>query len=97
MLNDGAGDFTEHWQMTAENVDFGGVALGDYDEDGDLDAFVTNGLRSGDYPSLVLTNDGTGRFTDSGQRLGPTNGASLGVGDLSGGGHLDVFISILSG
>ena len=92
-LNDGAGILSEYWHMPDVNVLHGGVALADFDDDGDLDAFVTNGLRSPDYPTLVLLNDGAGSFTDSGQRLSATNGASLGTGDLNGDGHIDVFIS----
>ncbi|MDP6586175.1 MAG: FG-GAP-like repeat-containing protein, partial [Anaerolineales bacterium] len=43
------------------------VSLGDVDDDGDLDAFVTNQLRQG---NKVYINDGNGTFTDSGQSLG---------------------------
>jgi hypothetical protein len=47
----------------------------------------------GSYPTLLLWNDGNGRFTDSGQRLNKTMGAELGVGDLDADGDLDVFVS----
>jgi len=72
----------------------GGVALADFDGDGDLDALVMNGLRrTGSYPSLLLWNDGSGQFTDSGQRLNETLGAEAAVGDLDGDGDLDVFVT----
>jgi hypothetical protein len=39
-----------------------------------------------------MMNDGTGRFSDSGQRLTTTNWASFGLGDLNRDGHLDVYV-----
>jgi Tol biopolymer transport system component len=92
LLNDGTGGFSDHWQMANDNVLYGGVALGDLDGDGDTDALVTNGEQSGSHPTILLMNDGTGRFSDSGQRLPPTYWASIGLGDLNGDSHLDAFI-----
>jgi hypothetical protein len=66
-----------------------GVALGDLDGDGDLDAFVANC-----GPSFVWLNDGTGKFTDSGQRLGPEYcSVDVALGDLDGDGDLDAFLA----
>lgn len=56
------------------------VALGDLDEDGDIDAFITKQDSVLGQPNEVWLNDGTGVFSDSGQRLG-TDGYSA---------HLDV-------
>ena len=69
------------------------MGIGDLDGDGDLDVFIANGDRTGTYPSSVWLNDGTGRFTDSGQRLGSTFFGWPVLGDLTGDGSLDVFIS----
>ena len=60
------------------------VALGDVDGDGDLDAVVAN-LDAG---AIVWLNDGTGHFTDFGQRL--AIGAYLALADLDGDGALDI-------
>jgi hypothetical protein len=96
LLNDGRGQFGERWQMpdSAETLR-GGVALGDLDGDGDLDAVVANGVQSTTYPTRVFLNDGTGCFADSGQGLGLTKSAWLGLGDLNGDGHADLYISNL--
>jgi Tol biopolymer transport system component len=94
MLNDGTGQFTEYWQMEDSQATVGDIALADFDADGDLDALIANGFRdTGSFPSRYLWNDGNGQFTDSGQTLFETLGASLAVGDLDLDGDLDVFIA----
>jgi len=93
-LNDGIGQFTPGWQMEDAQSTVGGIALADFDSDGDLDALVTNGFRdTGSFPSRLFLNDGTGQFIDSGQTLNPTIGSDLAVGDLDLDGDLDVFVA----
>jgi hypothetical protein len=65
-----------------------GVALGDLDGDGDLDAFVANYGE----PNKVYFNDGLGIFSDAGQSLGLDNSYDVGLGDLDGDGDLDAFV-----
>ncbi len=94
--NDGRGHFTDSGQRLG-NWATAAVALGDLDDDGDLDAFEVNlGGRSESIDSVsgdvVWLNDGTGRFTDSGQRLGQSDGSAVALGDLDGDGDLDAFI-----
>jgi WD40 repeat protein len=93
-LNNGSGSFQEGWQMKDEDTTIGAVALADFDQDGDLDALVTNGHRTtGYFPSRLLWNKGDGTFIDSQQQLNDTSGAELAVGDLDLDGDLDVVVS----
>jgi len=62
------------------------VALGDVDGDGDLDAVAANF----DAGAIVWLNDGTGQFTDSGQRL--ARGVYVALADFDGDGALDVLL-----
>ena len=66
-----------------------GVALGDLDDDGDLDAFVTN---FGESNNLWI-NNGSGIFTYSGRDFGNWNSMGVALGDLDNDGDLDAFVT----
>jgi hypothetical protein len=75
-LNDGRGNFrkaTGH--LPAMNISGSRVAPHDFDADGDVDLFVGGRVvpwRYGlDPTSVLLENDGRGRFTDVTQRVAP--------------------------
>ncbi|KPL05634.1 hypothetical protein AMJ85_11505 [candidate division BRC1 bacterium SM23_51] len=71
-----------------------GVALGDLDSDGDLDAFVANY----DGADKVWLNDGHGAFNDSGQALGGGSPSGfVALGDVDGDGDLDAIVTIYNG
>ncbi|MEZ6097863.1 MAG: FG-GAP-like repeat-containing protein [Pirellulaceae bacterium] len=66
------------------------VGLGDFDGDGDLDAFFTGGTGVG---SSVWLNDGSGLFHDSGWRTGVTeNQVFVAIGDVDGDNDLDAYV-----
>ncbi|MFV1872618.1 MAG: FG-GAP repeat domain-containing protein [Oleiphilus sp.] len=82
-LNNGSGTLI-YQQALSDAED---IALGDLDNDGDLDAFLA---RSGNQADEVWFNNGQGVFTLSGQALGADNSMNTAMADLDGDGDLDV-------
>src|SRR5687768_967263 len=74
-LNDGRGQFRKSDGLPVEGSSGSRVVTGDYDGDGDLDVFVGGRVvpwRYGADPqSILLRNDGRGRFTDVTAELAP--------------------------
>ncbi|MDP6058534.1 MAG: FG-GAP-like repeat-containing protein, partial [Pirellulaceae bacterium] len=81
--------FVNNGQILGDNLSEG-MALGDLDGDGDLDAFVANFFSEG---NRVWMNDGAGTFTDSGQILGNHDSNNVELGDLDGDGDLDAIVA----
>lgn len=95
-FNNGNGVFTDSGQELGDTSRrAAGVALGDLDGDGDLDAFVGYGGLSATGLDIdrVFFNDGTGVFIDSGQSLGDLECWGLDLGDLDGDGDLDAVVA----
>ena len=91
-LNRGDGHFEDVTAGSgAEARGYGmGVAAGDYDDDGDVDLYVTN-LG----PDVLLRNDGTGHFEDVTESAGlghPAWGCSVAFLDYDRDGDLDLFV-----
>ena len=66
------------------------VELADLDDDGDLDAVISN-LSSDQLPapSRVWLNDGSGNFSDSGQELGTAGALDVELSDIDADGDTD--------
>ncbi len=87
-LNDGDAFFTDATSSNMPNIADKtlSLALVDIDKDGDLDLVV--GEENG--PALVLKNNGSGRFSDSGQRLGSKSTYAIAAGDIDGDRDIDL-------
>jgi hypothetical protein len=75
-----------------------GASLGDLDGDGDLDAFVANGVQDCSGNTVWLNQGGIqggemGIYADSDLRLGQACSIDTALGDLDGDGDLDVFVA----
>ena len=85
----------------------GGVAVFDYDNDGDLDIFFTNGAdirslkkTSPKYSNRLLANDGKGNFTDVTEKAGLAGigyDTGVAVADYDNDGYKDIFVGGVHG
>ena len=82
----------------------GGVALFDYDNDGDLDIYFVNSLTvdlvksKGKTKSELYRNEGDGKFTDVSAKAGVTDigwGMGVAIGDYNNDGFEDIFVTCL--
>jgi hypothetical protein len=96
-LNDGSGTFIDSGQTPSSCAN--SVALGDVDDDADLDAWVARSYRRVDgdigYQSLsnqVWFNDGFGTFSESDQDF-VNGGISVALGDLDSDSDLDAWVA----
>ena len=89
-LNDGSGNLVDTGQQLTQ---YGhGVVLSDFDEDGDLDAFIN--CHQFFTSSKIYLNDGAGIFRDNGQDFGDAtiSAVEVNVLDLNGDKHMDVHV-----
>ncbi|HKG59585.1 MAG TPA: CRTAC1 family protein [Pyrinomonadaceae bacterium] len=82
----------------------GGVALFDYDNDGDLDLYMVNSLTvdlvksKGKTKSDLYRNDGNGKFTEVSEKAGVSDigwGMGVAVGDYNNDGFEDLYVTCL--
>ncbi|MFC2029729.1 FG-GAP-like repeat-containing protein [Chloroflexota bacterium] len=94
-VNDGGaqggtmGTFRAGWEQASDAVMTMGVALGDLDGDGDLDALVAN-VNS---VEVIWENQGDGSFSRSALSPDRVTSGDVELGDLEGDGDLDAFVT----
>jgi len=89
LLNNGDGTFYNAGSFGNDQTY--DIDLADVDGDGDLDVYLSNYQQ----PNTLWLNDGSGKFTDSGQAIG--SGLDAEFGDLNGDGHVDLFVTSITG
>lgn len=94
---------SESLERHAPETMAGGVAVFDYDNDGNLDIFFTNGADITDlnktspkYWNRLFRNNGNGTFTDVTEKAGLAGTGfddAVAVGDYDNDGHEDLFVA----
>jgi len=92
-LNDKKGNFPEYYFLPKKDLSFCYLGFADLDNDKDIDIIFSNGTDEEIYPAGILLNDGTCRFTDSGQKLSKAAFGYIGTGDLNLDGFIDIIIT----
>ncbi len=101
-LNEGGKSFKLVWQTKDKNRPARGITPSDFDNDGDVDIYVSNYRLE---PNLLWQNDGTGHYTDVAVKYGVAGDGGLGAwghtiasawGDLDNDGYLDLFVGNFS-
>jgi hypothetical protein len=92
-LNDGSGVFSLVANTTFNHFDSGDIAVGDVDNDGDLDVLLCGNIASNDIETELYLNDGMGNFSI----LSNTIFSDVALGeasfnDFDNDGDLDVFV-----
>ena len=90
-LNDGAGNFTETSILGVEAIEDGNIAIGDVDQDGDSDIFLS-GSKSGIVSSKLYLKQSNGFQVSTQTFLGVARGKNELI-DVDLDGDLDIFLT----
>ncbi len=91
--NNGTGTFVEAAGANLIGLFDGGSALGDSDQDGDLDILLAGQSALGTAVTKIYRNEGNGIYTDILAPLAGVTDASVAWGDFNNDGNLDAFVS----
>ncbi len=96
-FNDKKMGFTEVWRTEGRFLPTRGLSTGDFDEDGDLDLYVSHYRLE---RNILWQNDGKGKLTDVAAEFGAWSGRAHTIssvfGDMDDDGHLDIFVANFS-
>jgi len=91
--NSGGASFTRNWTESGYIKPGRGVTACDFDEDGDIDIYVSNYRLETNF---LWLNSGTGGFTDAASTYGVSGGNAFSIGsawgDIDNDGHFDLFV-----
>ncbi len=90
--NDSQGALTADTQSSLLGLLASSLALGDYDNDGDLDLAVCGFNFIEGFKTTLYRNDGTGQFSDSGLQFTGVAAGNLAWGDFDNDGDLDLVV-----
>tara|TARA_B100000029_G_scaffold141483_2_gene136693 strand:- start:2100 stop:3545 length:1446 start_codon:yes stop_codon:yes gene_type:complete len=100
--NQGDGTFKEVWRTSGSPNPARGLTTADFDEDGDLDIYVSNYRL---VPNYLWQNDGKGNLSNVSKAFGTDGDGGLGAwghtigscfGDLDSDGRIDIFVGNFS-
>jgi ASPIC and UnbV/FG-GAP-like repeat len=97
LKNNGDGTFTNVTSQAGilPLTDGRSICFGDYDNDGDLDLFISRGTDEGALKQTLYRNNGDGTFTDVTDQSGlgiVANNRAAAWGDYDNDGYLDLYI-----
>lgn len=89
--NNGDGGFTKVWWATGVSFEAQSSQWGDYDNDGDMDLWLTGLVWAGTRPpqGRFYCNEGNGRFVDLTSKVPAVTGFMGAWGDVNNDGYLD--------
>ncbi len=78
--------------QTIENEGGNDLVLSDFNNNGNIDLLVANGIWNRSLPSKLFLNDGSGRFTSTPQDIGNAKSWGVQTADFNNDNYLDVLI-----
>lgn len=91
--NDGTGEFTEILSTPFSPVVFSNVAVGDVDNDGDIDIVISGRNLDNDSSTKLYLNDGLGNYTFEASSLFPVQNGTIEFADVDNDSDLDIFVA----